>query len=433
MGSRRSTNADLATTEPRSGTRPKYRVLRDALVALIDDLPRGASMPTERELCEQFSVSRATVRQALERLEIEQRVVRVQGKGTFVSPEKIDQILELSSHTDDMASRGLAPRSQLLGVSATRADPAVAAALGLAPGAPVVEIERLRLADDEPLAIEQLTVDAGRFPGLGELLEDGASFYELLGERYRVELAQAEESIEAAPAGEREADLLHLRVGAPVLVLARISRDGDDHPIEYVRAIYRADRFRFRTRLHPAGRRRRRGLPAGSRVRAATAADAPGLAQVFIGSWRANYIDIVEQPVLDRLDETDIADWLSTLIASPGSATWVAESPSGEILGFSRIGEDPADSRRGHVYSLYVAPAAQGQGVGRALLEHDLAVMTAQGPRPVTLWVFERNVAARRLYVTLGFVPDGARRVEPEYGAQEIRMQRPAGSERAER
>ncbi len=135
--------------------------------------------------------------------------------------------------------------------------------------------------------------------------------------------------------------------------------------------------------------------------------------------------------MLDALDEADIADWLGTLTSSNGPTTWTVESSDGEILAFSRHGEDPADSRRGHIYSLYVAPSARGRGIAKALLDHDLQLLSERGLGVVTLWVFEQNLAARSLYASFGFVPDGAHRVEPQYGAQEIRMRRtPAPDER---
>ena len=82
------------------------------------------------------------------------------------------------------------------------------------------------------------------------------------------------------------------------------------------------------------------------------------------------------------------------------------------------------DSRRGHIFSLYVAPGAGRRGIAKALLQHDLNLLAERGLATVTLWVFEENRAARNLYASFGFEPDGARRVEPQYGAQEIRLRR---------
>lgn len=412
--------------------RPKYRLIRDAILELIRELPAGSPVPTERELCQRFGVSRATVRQALDGLELEQRIHRHQGRGTFVARPKIDQTLELSSHTETIRARGMEPASRLVGIMRLPADPEVAPMLGLTDGDEVFQIERVRLADDEPLAVELLYLDARRFDDIAAVLGESRSLYEVLRARYGVELMTAEETIEAAAAPEREAELLEVSAGTPVLVLSRQSFDADGKPVEFVRSCYRADRFRFRTRLQPAADKEVPRLPTGTRLRLASAADAPSLARVFVAAWRAGYVGIVPQRVLEALDEHDIADWLGTLTSANGPTTWVVETAEGEVVAFSRHGPDPSDGRRGHIYSLYVAPQASGRGIARALLQHDLGVLSDQGMETVTLWVFEENHAARNLYATFGFKPDGARRVETQYATQEIRLRR-SGSERRAR
>jgi GntR family transcriptional regulator len=403
---------------------PKYRLLRDALVALIRVLPPGSGMPTERQLCERYKVSRGTVRQALDQLEAEQRIDRYQGRGTFVARAKMDHILELTGHTEVIRARGMEPASRLIGVRRVPAEADVAGMLALAGGEEVLEIERVRLADDEPLATELLYLEAKRFDGIAAVLGESQSFYELLRAHYGVELAWADETIEAVVVPEREANLLGVARGAPVLLLCRQSFDPFGRPIEFVRSHYRADRFRFRTRLQPPRHTRVAPLPPEMRLRLAIPADAPGLARVFVAAWRAGYVGIVAQSVLDGLDEEDIADWLRTLTSSNGPTTWLVESAEGDLLAFSRHGEDPDDSRRGHIYSMYVTPRATGHGIAKALLDHDLRLLGERGLATVTLWVFEHNQVASNLYTSFGFLPDGARRVEPEYGAQEIRMRR---------
>ena len=115
------------------------------------------------------------------------------------------------------------------------------------------------------------------------------------------------------------------------------------------------------------------------RLRLATPADAPGLARVFVLAWRSGYVGIVEDSVLDALDEIEIADWLGTMTSSNGPTMWLVESDDGGILAFSRHGEIREDSRRGHIYSLYVEPAATGRGIAKALLDHDLQLLGERG------------------------------------------------------
>ena len=409
--------------------RAKYRHLYEALAQRLERLPAGAPLPTERELCEVYGVSRPTVRRALQQLEVEQRIYRRQGRGTFAARPKIDLVLELTSLSEDMLAHGVVPGAKLIDVSRLKADADIEARLGLEAGSEVLRVERLRLADGEPVAIEVLFVSAARFDGISAALGLGKSFYRLLHTDYGVELASAEETIEAVAAGPREAELLGIPPGAPVLLLSRRTVDTSGRPTEYVRSVYRADRFRFRSFLE------RPAVPRGPldqapALRLATGADVPQIAHVFVEAWRSAYPGIVDDGVLASLDEAEIATWIRGLMRSPNQATVVAVSREGRITGFTRFGEDPEDNRRGQIYSLYVAPEEARHGVGRALLVRALDALTEHNMPMVTLWVFEANAAALGFYQALGFIPDGARRVEPQYGAPEVRMIRDAAAER---
>ena len=259
-------------TELRS--QPKYEKLREQLVRHLAGLPQGSRFSTERELCRIYEVSRATVRQALQRLEAEQRIYRRRGKGTFVARPKIEQILELTSHTEDMKARGIVPGSRLIDVRRIEASAEVAAMLGLDAASEVLRIERVRLGDGEPIALEVVFVDAHRFDGLADALGDSASLYQLLETAYGVELTLADETIEAVVADERAVELLGTAIGAPLLLLSRRTLDAKGTPTEFVQSLYRGDRFRFRA---PIGRRQSTALQRGDEPSAATtvAGDTP--------------------------------------------------------------------------------------------------------------------------------------------------------------
>jgi GntR family transcriptional regulator len=412
-----------------AGGQPKYRQLRDTLANLIQELPAGSALATERELCETYGVSRSTVRQALQQLEVEQRIYRRQGKGTFVARAKIEQPLELTSHTEGMRARGIMPGSKLIDIRRLPAGSDVGPMLGLSAETEVLRIERLRLADGDPIAIEVLYLNAARFDGITAALGESGSLYQLLYSDYGVELASAEETIEAVVAGSREVDLLGSWPGAPLLLLSRRTLDTRGQPTEYVRSLYRGDRFRFRTHLERPSVHE--VLPAGETgevtLRPARTEDAPALAWVFIEAWKGSYQEVVSPAVLHALDAQELSDWLGNLVAAGVQQTLVAESSTGQILGFARYGDDPDDPRNGHLYALYVAPVAAGRGIGRRLLERALSELEERGRSSVTLWVFEANRAARGLYRSAGFEPDGAHRVEPRYGADEIRMRKAPG------
>jgi GntR family transcriptional regulator len=404
---------------------PKYQSVHDALLLAIEGLPAGTAMPTERELCTTYGVSRATVRQALGQLEIEQRIFRRQGKGTFVARPKIEQRLELMSHTEGMKERGISPSSKLIDVRRIPAGLDVGVQLGLSSKAEVLRIERLRLADGDPIAIEVVFLNADRFDGITAALSDNASLYQLLASNYGVELASAEETIEAVIAEGREAGLLKCQPGMPLLMLSRRTLDTSGQPTEFVRSLYRGDRYRFQTGLQRPRPWDATPLSTSNElvVRIARPEDADQLATVFINAWRDAYRGVVEDSVIDALHHPDVASWLRNLVANTAARTFLAEK-NGEVLGFTRFGDDVNEPAHGHVFALYVSPSASRQGVGRRLLGRAIDELDPMSMRAITLWVFEANTRARSFYEAAGFAPDGGARVEELYRAQEISMTR---------
>lgn len=224
---------------------PKYWGLKRHLLEVLNSLPPGSPIPTERSLAAQFDVSRTTVRQALAELTIEGRLLRVQGKGTFAAEPKVAQRLQLSSYTEDMRAQGREPSSKLLEIAEIPAEPELSRLLSIRPTAKVLRLQRLRLADGEPMAIETTHLPLGRFRGLRKFVTGGASLYQVLRERFDVEMGHAEETIETALAGPHEAELLGADVGMPMLLLSRHSFDTEKRPVEWVRSVYRGDRYKF--------------------------------------------------------------------------------------------------------------------------------------------------------------------------------------------
>jgi len=231
------------------GLAPKYARLKDELLALISSVPPGSLIHTERELCERYGVSRTTVRQALQELVHEGYLFRRQGKGTFVAQPKLVQTIQLHGHTEEMEAEGLRPGSRLLATGNEPAPPEVAEFFGLRPGDAIHRIERIRLVDDEPIALQTVFLDPVRFGDVGAELEHAVSLYRLLRERYDVQIAGGEETVEAAAASREEAELLELEPGAPLLVLHRRSWDTEERPVEWSRSLYRGDRYRVAVRL----------------------------------------------------------------------------------------------------------------------------------------------------------------------------------------
>ncbi|WP_226962463.1 MULTISPECIES: GntR family transcriptional regulator [unclassified Streptomyces] len=236
-------------TTPRAARVPKYYRLKRHLLEMTETMPPGTPVPPERTLAAEFDTSRTTVRQALQELVVEGRLERIQGKGTFVAKPKVSQALQLTSYTEDMRAQGLEPTSQLLDIGYVTADDTLAGLLDIQPGGRVLRIERLRLASGEPMAIETTHLSAKRFPALRRSLAKYTSLYTALAEVYDVRLAEAEETIETSLATPREAGLLGTDVGLPMLMLSRHSVDAQGKPVEWVRSVYRGDRYKFVARL----------------------------------------------------------------------------------------------------------------------------------------------------------------------------------------
>ncbi|MFD4591689.1 GntR family transcriptional regulator [Streptomyces rubiginosohelvolus] len=234
---------------------PKHEALRTALTALIDDgLAPHEALPSERELMQRYSVSRMTVRRAVERLTQEGRVYRVQGAGTFVAdPATISKSLHLTSFSEDIRSRRMVPDSRLLLLERTEADLDCARDLFLAPGSPVVHLERLRTADGEPMCLENVWLPETLVPGLVDQGEPH-SLYGWL-ERAGAAPETADQTIRATVVGPREAGLLEVPPQFPALLVERVTRDIRGRAVERAISLYRADRYDYRLTISRERRR----------------------------------------------------------------------------------------------------------------------------------------------------------------------------------
>ncbi|GGL17101.1 HTH-type transcriptional repressor DasR [Sphaerisporangium melleum] len=233
---------------------PKYYDVKRNLLELTKSLTAGAALPPERALAVRFETSRTTVRQALTELVIEGRLLRIQGKGTFVAKPKVAQVLQLTSYTGDLRSVGLEPDTKILDISYITADEALARRLRINPGGRVLRIHRLRLANGEPMSIDTTHLSARRFSRLRRELEMHSSLYETLHNAYNVQLTDAEEVIETVLATPYDAQVLGVDVGLPMLLLTRHAFDAEGNPVEWAQSLYRGDRYKFVTRLHRPAR-----------------------------------------------------------------------------------------------------------------------------------------------------------------------------------
>ena len=231
---------------------PIFSQVKTVIQAAVEsgELQPHRRIPSERELSILFGVSRMTIRQALLEMIREGSLYTRTGKGTYLAERKIEQPLQrLTSFTQDMVARGLRPSSRLLGADLLPAPIELAHALAIPPGSELVRIRRLRLANGQHLAIETSHLPHARCPGLLEHDLEQHSLYELLHDRYGLELASAKQTIEAAAPTEEERKLLEMPAGVPVLRIHRFTSTRDGLVCEFVQSAYRGDRYQLNVDL----------------------------------------------------------------------------------------------------------------------------------------------------------------------------------------
>jgi len=227
----------------------KHAQLRSILEELVEtSLAPHAAIPPERKLMTRYGVSRSTVREAIRQLVEEGLLYRVQGKGTFVAGERVQSDLHLASFTEDMRRRGLVPATIVRSSRLIEAPLAVRAALGLGAGAAVLEIERLRLADGVPMALERGYYPADLLPGLGDK-DLTRSLYATLATEYGLRIDNAEQAVWAEAANPLLADILGIAADAPLIVFRRTSSAGSAF-LEHVTSWYRGDRYQIHMTLN---------------------------------------------------------------------------------------------------------------------------------------------------------------------------------------
>jgi GntR family transcriptional regulator len=244
---------------------PAAAALRDRLLAEIaaGNPPPGERLGAERELAARHGVSRSTLRAALDALESAGAVHRVRGRngGIFASQRRVERDLtSLSGLPAYLRRQGFQSGARVLSTATREADTEAAAALGLSEGGLVLEIVRVRLADERPVSLERAQLPAESFPGLLDRSLAG-SIYDLLESEYGLRPGEAEERIEVVSATAADARVLEVRPGAPLVAIVRTAWATDGRAFEHSRDLFRADRVRIVVRV-----RARNGSSLGSAV-----------------------------------------------------------------------------------------------------------------------------------------------------------------------
>jgi GntR family transcriptional regulator len=223
----------------------KRAQLRAGLLELIQQNENGGRLPTERALSERFDVARDTLRRCLHDLENEGLLERKQGIGTFVAAWPVVKEAKLMSFSEEMRQLGLTPSSTLLSTSTSLAGAKLAQRLKLIPGSVILEVRRLRLADDEPIALETSYLAQSRLPNFDASALANGSLYALLEKQYGLDIRYANQQIQATVLNEQEAQLLRVPPFSPALVVKRTTVLNTGELIEYAKSLYRADRYRL--------------------------------------------------------------------------------------------------------------------------------------------------------------------------------------------
>jgi GntR family transcriptional regulator len=240
--------SDIIGTLDEQNRAPLYQQLQRALRSAIDKqlLAPDEALPPERDLAEEFKISRITVRKALDGLVAEGLLARRQGAGTFVTSRVEKSFSKLSSFSEDMLSRGRTPHSEWLSKSAGAVTPEESMTLGLSPGSAVYRFNRIRYADSLPMALEYATVPGFCLPS-AESVEN--SLYDAL-EKHGARPVRALQRLRAVLFSAEHAQLLGVADKAAGLLIERRGFLKDGRAVEFTRSFYRGDAYDFVAELN---------------------------------------------------------------------------------------------------------------------------------------------------------------------------------------
>jgi GntR family transcriptional regulator len=229
--------------------RPFYFQIKEHL---LNDIAAGRykpgdQLPSQRDLIKEFDASLMTIRRVINELSQEGVIYALPGKGLFVSQPKQDaEAIPLHSFTAEMRRRGMQPSSHLLAAQIVSAPTTLARIFNIEVGLPLVYLKRLRLADGQPMALQTAYLPHAICPGLLEHDLERQSLYQVLCDSYGLCLSSAQFSIEAVLADEEHAALLGASLPSALLVTEQLTFLEAGQAIEFVRSVYRGDRYRMR-------------------------------------------------------------------------------------------------------------------------------------------------------------------------------------------
>ncbi|MTI56699.1 MAG: GntR family transcriptional regulator [Geosporobacter ferrireducens] len=232
---------------------PYYLQIKDILKERIMNKAYHVNMliPSENDLCGEFHVTRATIRNALNELKKEGLIYTAKGKGSIVSPPKIEQsLLKFYSFGREFSDTNETIVSKFLNKAVIGASPAISRKLNTKPNTEVFEIIRVRIFNDLPLILETSYIPVHIAPDMLENNMEEESIYDLLESKYGVKIVKAKEYIEPQVSNDYESKYLDIVYHSPVFYTERISLTYGEKPIELRKSIIRGDKFKFYTELY---------------------------------------------------------------------------------------------------------------------------------------------------------------------------------------
>jgi GntR family transcriptional regulator len=233
----------------RSSPIPLYIQLKQSIESLMEanQLTEGMQLPSEEELVSMTGLSRHTVRQALQELETEGRIERRHGKGTFVSERRISLSIacRLIGFWTDLAMKGYRVESRVLEQSVIPAAENIAAALGIAPGSPVVYLKRFRRVNGQPFLIDWIYIPEAVCPGLDAVNMNDTSLLRVLEERYGLKIVRSQRKLHAVQADAESASQLQVEQGVPLFLLTDLSFAENGEAVEIAYSLVHGTKSEF--------------------------------------------------------------------------------------------------------------------------------------------------------------------------------------------
>lgn len=220
----------------------------------VNHLPANSRIPSERDMCEEWGINRTTFRLAVDELVERGRLYRKKGSGTYVTEHKIKRnLLGVDSLATAIREEGYNFTTTILSKRVIECNKQISRRLRVPLGSKIYESIRLRSIDGVPCIIETTCIDSNQCPGFDQYDLEKTSMYSIFKNIYKKKIVSGEEEISVTYTTEDEGKLLGVPEGTPIFYAVGVTELENHQPLEYYRALFRADRFKFTSVIQKAG------------------------------------------------------------------------------------------------------------------------------------------------------------------------------------